>query len=155
MGCLCPLSVQPCCALLCSAVCCVQSSSVLWQQWQWRTESCCCRLQGGAHCALSESCTAQRIVVPPPQREPEFVPSKGYLTQHKGLLLSCPECPLRPLRELLYHHHHVGWDSKSSILKEHFKGLQCYCTLSMYCRAYRHRITVCTISRAPERIMSQ
>ena len=98
VGCLCPLSVQPCCALLCSAVCCVQSSSVLWQQWQWRTESCCCRLQGDAHCALSESCTAQRIVVSPPQREPEFVPSNGYLTQHKGLLLSCPECPLRTLR---------------------------------------------------------
>ena len=95
--------------LIFSAVCCVQYSSVLWQQWQWRTESCCCRLQGDAHCALSESCTAQRIVVSPPQREPEFVTSKRYWLQHTGLLFSCQNRPFLTLGELLHQHHHVGF----------------------------------------------
>ena len=36
-------------ASLCTAVCCVKSLSVLWQQWQSGTESCCCPTGG---CAL-------------------------------------------------------------------------------------------------------
>ena len=89
-------------ASLCTAVCCVKSLSVLWQQWQSGTESCCCPTGG---CALrtlrvlhstKNCCTTSKGT--------RICARKGYLGQQNWLLLSFQECPLRTLGELMYHY---------------------------------------------------
>ena len=60
-------------------------------------------LEGDAHCALSESCTPQRIVVPPPQRNQNLCQQRVFMAAQSNVVVLFLRMPIALLGRFMYH----------------------------------------------------